>query len=88
MIVILNRIRLSTREISDQEVLFVMSKICPGTSKTILKILVGERFDPDDLVFSRSMDEIPVSGVDPHMRDPVSFLAEEKYQVTSIEVFL
>jgi hypothetical protein len=69
-------------------VLAALGKISPGTGKTILKILVGERFDADDLVFSGSMDEIPVSGVDPHMRDPVSVLAEEKDQVTSVEVFL
>lgn len=68
--------------------LIVLGKKCAGTGKTILKILVGERFDADNLVFSGSMDEIPVSGVDPHMRDPVSVLAEEKYQVTSVEVFL
>jgi hypothetical protein len=63
-------------------------KICPGSGKTILKISIGERFDPDDLVFPRSMDEIPIASVDSHMSDPVPVLAEEKNQVASIEAFL
>jgi hypothetical protein len=53
-----------------------------------LEVSIGERFHTDDLVFSGSMDEIPVSGVYPHMRDPTPVLAEEKNQVTSTEVFL
>ena len=69
-------------------ILAFRGKICPGSSKMIPKILVGKRFNPDDLVFSGSMDEIPISGVDPHMRDPILVLAEEKNQVTHIEVFL
>jgi hypothetical protein len=52
-----------------------------------LKVPIGERFDLDYFVLSGSMDEIPVSCVDPHMRDPTPVLTEEKNKVTSIEVF-
>ena len=54
----------------------------------VLKILGSERFDPDNFVFSRGMDEIPLPSVDPYMRDPIPVMAEEKNQVTSSQVFL
>lgn len=80
----------SSDGLGDSGMLFqaALGKIAPGPGKMIAEIVIGERIDPDSLVFSGGMDEFSIPGVNPHMRDFVSALAQEKNQISPIEIIL